>query len=234
MAFEKGRIVLEENKMKVRASVKKLCKTKIIRRRVSPASRTNRRHKRQRIIIYGTHHWCWIPGESASHFVTPHLRHYRRTRWTFCGGRHRAEHPRERIRVAALENRAAIQEAIQDRGDLRRELGINPKRPQGIMLSRHSSSARIAGARPAHLDERAPAKAWRKTVGVQRNPNAATDSLIIEVWLTNQSGRDKEKPAPKRTLPKSRANCGRRRPAKAEGAEGAAPEPSEAWKVSPS
>src|ERR1043166_2221084 len=71
-----------------------------------------------------------------------------------------------------------IVHAIQDgkyviEGDLRRELGMNLKRLQGIRCSRvirHRGGWRVRG-RPTSTTARTQ-KGPRKTVGVQRNPNA--------------------------------------------------------------
>src|SRR6202050_2780354 len=73
-----------------------------------------------------------------------------------------------------------IVHAIQDgkfiiEGDLRRELGMNLKRLQGIKCYRgvrHLRGLPVRGQRPS--TNARTRKGPRKTVGVQRNPNAKT------------------------------------------------------------
>jgi small subunit ribosomal protein S13 len=59
-------------------------------------------------------------------------------------------------------------------GDLRREIGMNLKRLQGIMLSGHPAPPWLTGSRPTHPDNARTRKGPRKTVGAVRNPAAKT------------------------------------------------------------
>lgn len=86
------------------------------------------------------------------------------------------------IRAKALteQQMAAIVHAIQDgkyviEGDLRREIGINLKRLQGIKCYRGVRHMRGLPVRGQRTQTNARTrKGPRKTVGVQRNPNAKT------------------------------------------------------------
>ena len=86
------------------------------------------------------------------------------------------------IRAKALteQQMAAIVHAIQDgkyviEGDLRREIGINLKRLQGIKCYRGVRHMRGLPVRGQRTQTNARTrKGPRKTVGVQRNPKAKT------------------------------------------------------------
>jgi len=85
-----------------------------------------------------------------------------------------------RARDLTEQQLSQIVKAIQDgkyviEGDLRRELGINLKRLQAIKSyrgQRHLRSLPVRGQRPQ--TNARTRKGPRKTVGVQRNPNAKT------------------------------------------------------------
>ena len=80
----------------------------------------------------------------------------------------------------ALQQMSQIVHAIQDgkyviEGDLRRELGMNLKRLQGIKCYRGVRHLRGLPVRGQRTSTNARTrKGPRKTVGVQRNPNAKT------------------------------------------------------------
>jgi small subunit ribosomal protein S13 len=88
--------------------------------------------------------------------------------------------PATRAKTLSEQQMAAIVHAIQDgkyviEGDLRREIGMNLKRLQGIKCYRgvrHMRSLPVRGQR-TQTNARTR-KGPRKTVGVQRNPNAKT------------------------------------------------------------
>lgn len=88
--------------------------------------------------------------------------------------------PNLRAKDLSEQQMAAIVHAIQDgkyviEGDLRREIGINLKRLQGIKCYRGIRHMRGLPVRGQRTQTNARTrKGPRKTVGVQRNPNAKT------------------------------------------------------------
>ena len=88
--------------------------------------------------------------------------------------------PATRAKALSEQQMAAIVHAIQDgkyviEGDLRREIGINLKRLQGIKCYRGVRHMRGLPVRGQRTQTNARTrKGPRKTVGVQRNPNAKT------------------------------------------------------------
>jgi small subunit ribosomal protein S13 len=88
--------------------------------------------------------------------------------------------PDLRAKDLSEQQTAAIVHAIQDgkyviEGDLRREIGINLKRLQGIKCYRGIRHMRGLPVRGQRTQTNARTrKGPRKTVGVQRNPNAKT------------------------------------------------------------
>ena len=88
--------------------------------------------------------------------------------------------PATRAKALSEQQMAAIVHAIQDgkyviEGDLRREIGMNLKRLQGIKCYRGVRHMRGLPVRGQRTQTNARTrKGPRKTVGVQRNPNAKT------------------------------------------------------------
>ena len=88
--------------------------------------------------------------------------------------------PNVRAKDLSEQQMASIVHAIQDgkyviEGDLRREIGINLKRLQGIKCYRGIRHMRGLPVRGQRTQTNARTrKGPRKTVGVQRNPNAKT------------------------------------------------------------
>ena len=88
--------------------------------------------------------------------------------------------PNVRAKDLSEQQMAAIVHAIQDgkyviEGDLRREIGINLKRLQAIKCYRGIRHMRGLPVRGQRTQTNARTrKGPRKTVGVQRNPNAKT------------------------------------------------------------
>jgi small subunit ribosomal protein S13 len=88
--------------------------------------------------------------------------------------------PATRAKTLSEQQMAAIVHAIQDgkyviEGDLRREIGMNLKRLQGIKCYRGVRHMRGLPVRGQRTQTNARTrKGPRKTVGVQRNPNAKT------------------------------------------------------------
>ena len=88
--------------------------------------------------------------------------------------------PATRAKALTEQQMAAIVHAIQDgkyviEGDLRREIGMNLKRLQGIKCYRGVRHMRGLPVRGQRTQTNARTrKGPRKTVGVQRNPNAKT------------------------------------------------------------
>lgn len=88
--------------------------------------------------------------------------------------------PATRAKALSEQQMASIVHAIQDgkyviEGDLRREIGMNLKRLQGIKCYRGVRHMRGLPVRGQRTQTNARTrKGPRKTVGVQRNPNAKT------------------------------------------------------------
>ena len=167
--------------MKVRASVKKLCEhCKIVKRRgVIRVICSNKRHKQRQGRF---NFMARIIGVE----VPPNKRIDIALRYIYGIGPVNAREVLERanidpaIRAKDLTEQqlSQIVHAIQDgkyviEGDLRRELGMNLKRLQGIKCYRgvrHMRSLPVRGQR-TQTNARTR-KGPRKTVGVQRNANA--------------------------------------------------------------